>query len=100
MMREGDGAVQFLDLVEGDWRSESDSVGNAETCSGCTAGATVGMPTVVSGASDRGAAVRRGRRIAATGAQMRAARITAISSAPRGHASGRNEAWGIMPQRS
>ena len=100
MMREGDGAVQILDLVEGDWRFESDSVGNAETYSGCTGGATVGMPTAERRANDRGAAVRRVQRIAVTGVQMRAARITATSSVLRGRASGRVDAWGIIHPKS
>lgn len=99
MMREGDGAVQFLDLAEGDWRFESDSVGNAEARSGCIGSATVGMSTAVNCAGERAGAVQRGRHTDVTVSQMRAARTTATSSVLRGHASVQVDAWGIMPAK-
>lgn len=95
-----DCAVQFLDLVGGNWRFESGSVSNAEACSGCTGGATAGKSTVARYAGGRGGALRHELHIDVIASLRRAARIIATSSEPRGPARGRADAWGIMAPRS
>lgn len=100
MMLEDAGAVQFLDLVGGDWRLESGHVGNAEACSGCIGGATAGTSIAGRRVDGRVDAARRGLPVDVTVNQMRAAKIIATSSVLRGCASGRIGAWGIMVPRS
>ena len=93
------GDVQFFDLVEVDWKSESDHVATVAARSGYTADAIVGTCTAGRDVGLRAGAGQPERREGAIAPAMRDDRTTAITSARSGPADG-SRPWGIMVPES